>query len=180
MKKKLPGAVILNRELPLLRDKIGSFRLQVLKAAVRHGFSGVFGAIDHGKHDPLGAEIEGLFSPDVRRFGDAEDSRSTSSGEGAKARESVRYAAVAVLHVDHSEVVAGEAGNLSESGGEAEEENPVKSLAIPEAGFQGVNGRNEGVGEEEEMNDFLRVERENVEEEEESVAIVQVLVVREQ
>lgn len=47
-------------------------------------------------------------------------------------------------------------------------------------GFEGVNGRNEGVGEEEEMNDFLRVERENVEEEEESVAIVQVLVVREQ
>lgn len=47
-------------------------------------------------------------------------------------------------------------------------------------GFEGVNGRNEGVGEEE-MNDFLRVEREKVEEEEEkSVAMVEVLVVGEQ
>lgn len=57
-----------------------------------------------------------------------------------KARESVGYAAVAVLHVDDGKVVPGEAGNLSEGGGETEEENPVKGLAIPEAGFQGLRG----------------------------------------
>lgn len=59
-------------------------------------------------------------------------------------REGVGDAAVAVLHVDDDEVVAGEAGDLGESWGEGEEEEAVEGFAIVEAGFEGLFGG--GVG----------------------------------
>lgn len=53
-----------------------------------------------------------------------------------EAREGVGDAAGAVFHVDDCEVVTGQAGDLGEGRGEAEEEYAVKSLAISEAGFE--------------------------------------------
>lgn len=69
--------------------------------------------------------------------------------------KSVGDSAVAVLHVDDDEVVAGETGDLGERRGEGEKEEAVESFAIAETrlqcaiggggsggeGFRGINGR---------------------------------------
>lgn len=110
------------------------------KPAIRHCFSGQFGVVDHGKHDALWAQIEGFLGPHGGRLREAEDGGSTGSGEGVEAREGVGDAAVAVFHVDHHEVVAGEAGDLGDGGGEAEEEEAVEGFAIFETGFEGLWG----------------------------------------
>lgn len=44
---------------------------------------------------------------------------------------------MAVLHINDDEVVASEAGDLSESGREAEEEEAIKGFAIVETRLQG-------------------------------------------
>lgn len=84
------------------------------EAAVGDGLSGQFRVVDHGEHDALGAQIECLLGPGGARLGKAEDGRGAGGGEGVETRESVGDAAMAVLHVDDDEVVAGEASDLGE------------------------------------------------------------------
>lgn len=48
---------------------------------------------------------------------------------------------MAVLHIDDDEIVASEAGDLSESGREAEEEEAIKGFAIMETRLQGSGRR---------------------------------------
>lgn len=78
-----------------------------------------------------------------------------SGGEGAETGEGIGDSAVAVLHVDDDEIVAGETSDLGKSGGEGKEEETVEGFAIAETGLQcwiegkrrgsertrGVNGR---------------------------------------
>lgn len=51
-----------------------------------------------------------------------------------------------MLHVNDDEVVAGEAGDLGEGGGEAEEEEAIKGFAIVEAGLEGLGRGGDGNG----------------------------------
>lgn len=105
--------------------------------AVRDGLFSVLRVFNHGEHDPLWARIEGLLGPHGGGLRQAENGRSQGSGEGAEAVQSLGDAAVAVLHVDDDEIVAGEAGDLGESGGEGAEEEAVEGIAIVEARFEG-------------------------------------------
>ena len=93
----------------------------------------MFGGLDHGEHDPLWAQVEGLLGPSGGALWDTEDRGGAGGGECVEAGEGVGDPAVAVLHVDHDEVVAGEAGDLGERGGEGQEEEPVEGLAVLEA-----------------------------------------------
>lgn len=113
------------------------------KPAVGDCFTGHLRAFDHRKHDALRTEIEGFLGPRGIGFGYAEDGGSAGGGEGVEAGEGGGGAAVAVLHVDDDEVIAGEAGDLGKGGGEGEEEEAVEGLAVSEAGFEGGRG---GVG----------------------------------
>lgn len=112
--------------------------------AVGNGLPGGFGALNHRKHDALGAEIEGFLGPGGGGFREAEDGGGTGGGEGVEAGEGGGDAAVAVLHVDDGEVVAGESGDLGDGGGEAEEEDAVEGFTSGEAGFESVGAG--GVG----------------------------------
>jgi hypothetical protein len=110
------------------------------KATVRDCLLGGLWAVDHGEHDPLWAEIQGLLGPGGAALRQSEDRGGARGGQRAEAGERVGDAARAVLHVDNDEVVAGEAGDLSECGGEAEEEEAVEGLAVVETGFEGFAG----------------------------------------
>lgn len=54
-----------------------------------------------------------------------------------EAREGIGDTAVAMLHVDDGEVVAGETGDFRQSWRETEEENAVEGFAIFQASFEG-------------------------------------------
>lgn len=86
------------------------------------------------------AEIERLLGPGGAALGQSENRGGTSNGERAKAGEGVADAAGAVFHVDDDEIVAGEARDLGDGGGEAEEEEAVEGLAIAETGFECFRG----------------------------------------
>jgi hypothetical protein len=110
------------------------------EATVRDGPLGVLWAVDHGEHDPLWAEIQGLLGPGGAALRQSEDRGGASGGQRAEAGERVGDAAGAVLHVYDDEVVAGEAGDLGKCGGEAEKEEAIEGLAVVETGFEGFAG----------------------------------------
>lgn len=64
--------------------------------------------------------------------------------ECAKTIESVGDSAGTVFHVDNDEVIAGEARDLGEGGGEAEEEETVEDFATVETGLEGLVGIDRG------------------------------------
>lgn len=53
-----------------------------------------------------------------------------------------------MFHVDHDEVIAGEASNLGEGWGKAEEEEAVEGLTAMETGFEALGGGGRGDGGE--------------------------------
>lgn len=108
------------------------------EAAIRHRFARVFGAVNHGEHDSLRADIEGFLRPGGGIFRQTEDCGGVGGCECADAVESLGDAAGAVFHINYDEIVAGETGDLGEGRGEAEEEEAVEGFAIFEAGFEGL------------------------------------------
>lgn len=99
-------------------------------AAKGDGLVGQVGGVDHGEHYALWAEVQGFLRPRGGGFREAEDGGGVGGGERVEARERVADAAGAVLHVDDDEVVAGEGGDLGQGGGEGEEEETVKGVAV--------------------------------------------------
>ena len=92
------------------------------------------------------AEIEGLLGPTRASLRESEDRRSLGGGEGSEAVQSFGDTTGTVLHVEDDEVVASEANDLGESGGEAEEEEAVEGFATVEAGFEGFGRDGNGGG----------------------------------
>lgn len=115
------------------------------ESTVGNGSPGGGSRVNHGEHDALGAEVEGFLRPGGGEIREAEDGGSAGDGESAEAGEGVGDAAGAVLHVDDDVVVAGEAGDLCEGGGVAEEKEAVEGLAGGEAGAEAEGGDGGGL-----------------------------------
>ncbi|KAF1863341.1 hypothetical protein Lal_00031226 [Lupinus albus] len=112
---------------------------------VRNRIFSQFGRINHGEHDPLWAQIKGFLGPRGGGLRDTEDCGGVGSSERVEARERVGDTAIAMFHVDDDIVVASEASDLGEGGGEGEEEKAVEGVTVTEAGFE-VRWGGEGGG----------------------------------